>query len=64
MLPTQNVSEYVLARIEDATVKIVKALEITGPFNIQYIAKGSDVMVKKLNILIMIVTCSHHACNV
>ena len=38
-------SEYTLARIEDATVKIVKELNITGPYNIQFIAKGSDVMV-------------------
>lgn len=45
MLPTQTVSEYVLSRIEDATKKIVKELNITGPYNIQYIVKGSDVMV-------------------
>jgi len=50
MLPTQNVSEYVLSRIEDATKKIVKALNITGPFNIQYIAKGSDVLVIECNL--------------
>ena len=51
MLPTQTVSEYVLARIEDATKKIVKELNITGPFNIQFIAKESDVMVIELLIL-------------
>ena len=50
MLPTQNVSEYVLSRIEDATTKIVKALDITGPFNIQYIVKGSDVLVIECNL--------------
>ena len=50
MLPTQNVTEYVLARIEDATQKIVKALNITGPFNIQFIAKDSDVMVIECNL--------------
>ena len=50
MLPTQNVSEYVLNRVEDATMKIVKALNITGPFNIQYIAKGSDVMCIECNL--------------
>ena len=36
-------SEYTLARIEEATKKIVKELNITGPFNIQYIAKNSEV---------------------
>jgi carbamoyl-phosphate synthase (ammonia) len=50
MLPAQNVSEYVLARIEDATKKIVKELNITGPFNIQFIAKNSDVMVIECNL--------------
>eukprot|EP01038_Epipyxis_sp_PR26KG_P004965 gene4965-6940_t len=50
MLPTQTVSEYVKCRIEDATKKIVKTLEITGPFNIQYIVKGSDVMVIECNL--------------
>ena len=50
MLPTQTVSEYVLARVEEATIKIVKELEITGPFNIQYIAKGSDVLVIECNL--------------
>jgi carbamoyl-phosphate synthase (ammonia) len=50
MLPTQNVTEYTLARIEEATQKIVKALNITGPFNIQFIAKGSDVLVIECNL--------------
>lgn len=50
MLPTQNVTEYVLSRIEDATKKIVKALNITGPFNIQFISKASDVMVIECNL--------------
>jgi carbamoyl-phosphate synthase (ammonia) len=50
MLPTQTVSEYVLCRIEDATQKIVKELNITGPFNIQFIAKGSDVLVIECNL--------------
>jgi len=50
MLPTQTVSEYVLARIEDATKKIVEKLEITGPFNIQFIAKESDVLVIECNL--------------
>lgn len=50
MLPTQNVSEFVLNRIENATQKIVKELQITGPFNIQYIVKGSDVLVIECNL--------------
>lgn len=50
MLPAQNVSEYTLSRIEDATRKIVRELNITGPFNIQFICKGSDVMVIECNL--------------
>jgi carbamoyl-phosphate synthase (ammonia) len=50
MLPAQNVSEYVLSRIESATQKIVERLNITGPFNIQYIAKDSDVMCIECNL--------------
>jgi carbamoylphosphate synthase large subunit len=50
MLPTQTVTEYTLARIEEATKKIVKELHITGPYNIQFIAKGSDVMVIECNL--------------
>lgn len=50
MLPTQTVSEYVLGRVEDATKKIVRELNITGPFNIQYIAKDSDVLVIECNL--------------
>jgi len=50
MLPTQTVSEYTLVRIEEATKKIVRELSITGPFNIQYITKGSDVLVIECNL--------------
>jgi carbamoyl-phosphate synthase (ammonia) len=50
MLPVQSISEYTLSRIEDATKKIVKELNITGPFNMQYICKGSDVMVIECNL--------------
>ena len=50
MLPTQTVTEYTLGRIEEATKKIVKELNITGPYNIQFIAKGSDVMVIECNL--------------
>ena len=50
MLPAQNVTEYTQARIEDATKKLVKELNITGPYNIQFIVKGSDVMVIECNL--------------
>lgn len=50
MLPAQNVSEFVLARIENATKKIVKELNISGPYNIQFIVKGSDVLVIECNL--------------
>ena len=50
MLPVQTISEYTLSRIEDATQKIVKELNITGPYNIQFICKGSDVLVIECNL--------------
>lgn len=50
MLPPQSITEFVLSRIEEATKKIVKCLNITGPFNIQYIVKGSDVNVIECNL--------------
>ena len=50
MLPTQNVSDYTKWRITDATRKIAKELNITGPFNMQFICKGTDVMIIECNL--------------
>jgi carbamoyl-phosphate synthase (ammonia) len=50
MLPAQNISEYVYGRIEDATQKLVERLNITGPYNIQFIVKDSDVSIIECNL--------------
>ena len=46
MLPTQSISQEALEKVKDATRKIAKKFEITGPFNIQFLNKDSEVMVK------------------
>lgn len=50
LLPAQTLSDYTRARVVDATKKIAQALEITGPFNIQFLGKGSDVLVIECNL--------------
>eukprot|EP00968_Pinguiococcus_pyrenoidosus_P015568 scaffold1439_cov282-Pinguiococcus_pyrenoidosus.AAC.4 len=50
MLPTQNISNYTKWRITDATAKVAKELNITGPFNMQFICKGTDVMIIECNL--------------
>ena len=50
VLPPQNLSAYTKARVRDAARKIVKRLNITGPVNIQFVAKGTDVMCIECNV--------------
>jgi carbamoyl-phosphate synthase (ammonia) len=50
MLPTHNVSEFTKIAVEENTQKIVHELNITGPFNIQFIAKGSDLLCIECNL--------------
>ena len=49
-LPPQNLSAYTMQRVRDAAKKIVKRLNITGPVNIQFVAKGTDVMCIECNV--------------
>jgi len=49
-IPPQTLSSDVLKKIEDATQKIVKALRIKGPYNIQYLVKDSEVSVIECNL--------------
>jgi carbamoyl-phosphate synthase (ammonia) len=39
-----------MQRVRDAAKKIVKRLDITGPVNIQFVAKGTDVMCIECNV--------------
>lgn len=50
VLPPQTLSDYTMHRVRDAAKKIVKRLNITGPVNIQFVAKGTDVMCIETNV--------------
>jgi len=50
VLPPQSLSEYTKHRVRDAAKKITKRLNITGPVNIQFVAKGTDVMCIETNV--------------
>lgn len=50
VLPPQNLYLETIRRTKKITQKIVKALNITGPFNIQYIAKNNDLQVIECNL--------------
>ena len=50
VLPPQTLSAYTMHRVRDAAKKIIKRLNITGPVNIQFVAKGTDVMCIETNV--------------
>lgn len=50
VLPAQDLTAYQKQRVRDASRKIAKRLNITGPCNIQFIAKGTDVMCIECNV--------------
>ena len=50
VLPAQDLTAYQKFRVRDAAKKIVKRLNITGPVNIQFVAKGTDVMCIETNV--------------
>ncbi len=50
LLPGQKVYVETLRRIKTATQLIAKALNITGPFNIQFIAKDNHIKVIECNL--------------
>jgi carbamoyl-phosphate synthase large subunit len=49
-IPPHTLSAEVQRKIEDATAKIVKALKIKGPYNIQYLVKEGEVYVIECNL--------------
>jgi carbamoyl-phosphate synthase large subunit len=49
-IPPQTLSVEVIKKVEDATRKIVKALKIKGPYNIQYLVKDGEVNVIECNL--------------
>lgn len=50
ILPPQDLEKTTIERIEEATRKIAAALNVTGPFNIQFIAKDNDIKVIECNV--------------
>ncbi|KAF2230101.1 aspartate carbamoyltransferase [Viridothelium virens] len=48
--PPQDLDPETVRRIEDATRKIGDALNVTGPYNIQFIAKDNDIKVIECNV--------------
>ncbi|KAM6499729.1 hypothetical protein JOM56_005237 [Amanita muscaria] len=48
--PPQDLDPETVSQIEDATAKIGKALNVTGPFNIQFIAKNNAIKVIECNL--------------
>ncbi|CAH0026589.1 unnamed protein product [Clonostachys rhizophaga] len=50
ILPPQDLERTTIQRIEEATRKIAAALNVTGPMNIQFIAKDDNVRVIECNV--------------
>ncbi|NWY30620.1 CPSM synthase, partial [Pheucticus melanocephalus] len=50
MFPTQTISQGALEKVKAATKKIAKAFAISGPFNIQFLVQGSNVLVIECNL--------------
>jgi carbamoylphosphate synthase large subunit len=50
MLPPQTITDQELAEVEAITHKLAKALKITGPYNMQLIAKDGKVKVIECNL--------------
>ncbi|OAG09678.1 aspartate carbamoyltransferase [Paraphaeosphaeria sporulosa] len=50
ILPPQDLDPVTVQQIEEATRKIGSALNITGPYNIQFIAKDNEIKVIECNV--------------
>ncbi|PYI11826.1 bifunctional pyrimidine biosynthesis protein [Aspergillus sclerotiicarbonarius CBS 121057] len=50
ILPPQDLDPETVRRIVEATRKIGNALNVTGPYNIQFIAKDNDIKVIECNV--------------
>jgi len=50
VLPAQNLYVETMKRVKKTTSKIAQALNITGPFNIQYLCKDNDIKVIECNL--------------
>ncbi|KAJ1655146.1 Carbamoyl-phosphate synthase [Dispira simplex] len=50
VLPPQDLDPATVRKVETATRKIASALNVTGPFNIQFIAKNNEIKVIECNV--------------
>jgi len=50
VLPAQNLYVETMKRVRKTTLKIAQALNITGPFNIQFLSKDNDIKVIECNL--------------
>lgn len=50
ILPPQDLDPETIRKIQDATRKIGDALNVTGPYNIQFIAKNNEIKVIECNV--------------
>ncbi|NWT73518.1 CPSM synthase, partial [Prunella himalayana] len=50
VFPTQTISQQALQKVKAATKKIAKAFAISGPFNIQFLVQGNNVLVIECNL--------------
>ncbi|SCZ87539.1 BZ3500_MvSof-1268-A1-R1_Chr2-2g05005 [Microbotryum saponariae] len=50
ILPPQDLDPETVRRIEVATAKIAASLNVSGPFNIQFIAKNNEIKVIECNV--------------
>lgn len=50
IVPPQDLDPATVERIVEATARIGKALDITGPYNIQFIAKDNEIKVIECNV--------------
>jgi len=49
VLPPHTLSAFQVRRVRDISQQIVRELNVTGPFNIQYLAKGAELKVIECN---------------
>ncbi|XP_026563532.1 carbamoyl-phosphate synthase [ammonia], mitochondrial [Pseudonaja textilis] len=50
MFPAQTISQGAIEKVKIATRKIADAFAISGPFNIQFLIRGNDVLVIECNL--------------
>lgn len=50
IMPPQDLAPETISRIEIATAKIANALNVTGPLNIQFLAKNNEIKVIECNL--------------